>query len=174
MAMTAAAPTIRDATERDMEALDAIYAHYIRETPITFDLETWPPGKRAQWLAERHEQRDVVLVAELDGRAAGFAWSAQFRPKAAYRTTAEVSFYCAPDACGRGLGTALLSPLLARLAALGRHRAVAGVTLPNPASRALLTRHAFTSVGVLHEVGFKLDRYWDVEWFERPLTAPRG
>jgi phosphinothricin acetyltransferase len=164
--------TVRPAVAADMPALDEIYDHYIATTAITFDLDPWPPGRRAAWFAEREQNRDLVLVAERDGRTAGFAWTSQFRPKAAYQTTAELSFYLAPEACGRGIGSALLTALLTPLPALGKHLAVAGVTLPNPASRALLLRHAFTSVGILHEVGHKLDRYWDVEWFERRLDAP--
>ncbi|MCZ7685745.1 MAG: hypothetical protein M5U28_45985 [Sandaracinaceae bacterium] len=50
-----------------------------------------------------------------------------------------------------------------------RHVAMGGLTLPNPASRAMLVAHGFRSVGVLREVGFKLGRYWDVEWLELVL-----
>jgi L-amino acid N-acyltransferase YncA len=33
----------------------------------------------------------------------------------------------------------------------------------------MLLRHGFTPVGVFKEVGEKLGRLWDVEWFERAL-----
>jgi phosphinothricin acetyltransferase len=168
-------PIIRPAIPSDMPALDAIYDHYIATTAITFDIEPWPPGRRSAWLAERAENRDLVLAAELDGRPTGFGWTSPFRTKPAYRTTAELSVYLAPDARGLGLGTSLIAELLAALPSLGKHVAVAGVALPNPASRALFLRHGFTSTGVLHEVGFKLGRFWDVEWFERILApCPTG
>jgi phosphinothricin acetyltransferase len=50
------------------------------------------------------------------------------------------------------------------------HRVVAGVALPNAASIALHKRLGFQDVGVFTEVGLKFDRYWDVRWFERPLS----
>jgi len=162
-------PLVRRATHDDMPALDAIYAHYVATTGVTFDVEPWPAGKRSAWLAEREASGDVVLAAEVSGRAAGFAWTSPFRPKAAYGTTAELSVYLAHEACGRGLGTLLMGALVAELPRMGKRLAVGGVALPNPASRALLVRHGFRSVGVLHEVGFKLDRFWDVEWFERQV-----
>ena len=164
------APLIREARPSDAPALDGIYNHFVTETAITFDVDPWPAGRRAAWLAERVENEDRVLVATEDEVVIGFAWSGTFRPKPAYRSTAEVSFYLSPHAAGRGTGSRLLSALLDELPRLGKHFAVAGTTVPNPASRALLLRHGFRSVGIFHEVGHKLGRYWDVEWFERPLA----
>ena len=47
--------------------------------------------------------------------------------------------------------------------------AIAGVTLPNPASVAIHQRFGFKPAGVTHSVGRKFGRYWDVGWFEKPL-----
>ena len=47
------------------------------------------------------------------------------------------------------------------------HRFYAGITLPNRASIALHERFAFRRLAVFHEVGHKLGRFWDVEWYER-------
>lgn len=158
---------IRPATHGDMGSLNAIYNHYITTSAITFDVEPWTQEQRAAWLDQRIGSGERVLAAELDGRAIGFGWTGPFRPKAAYRTTAELSVYLHADACGRGVGSALLEALLAELRQMDRHVALGGLTIPNPASRAMLVRHGFTSVGVLREVGFKLGRFWDVEWLER-------
>ena len=43
------------------------------------------------------------------------------------------------------------------------------MTLPNDASRALHLAFGFRPVGVFTEQGHKFGRFWDVEWFERPL-----
>src|SRR5262245_30914111 len=146
---------IREARPSDAPTLDAIYNHYVTETAITFDVEPWPQGRRVAWLAERVVNDDRVFVATEDEVVLGFAWSGPFRPKPAYRSTKEVSFYLAPDAVGRGTGSLLLSALLDELPRLGAHLAVAGTTVPNPASRALLVRHGFRSVGLFHQVGHK-------------------
>ena len=53
------------------------------------------------------------IVAELDGRVAGYAYAGPFRPRPAYRFVVEDSVYIAPDAKGRGLGRALMERLIA-------------------------------------------------------------
>jgi phosphinothricin acetyltransferase len=108
-------------------------------------------------------------VAEEAGRVVGYACSVRFRPKSAYSTSVETSVYLDPDLKGRGIGARLYATLFDRLRGEDLHRAYAGVTRPNPASVALHLRFGFRSVGIYREVGRKLGRYWDVEWFEKPL-----
>jgi phosphinothricin acetyltransferase len=47
----------------------------------------------------------------------------------------------------------------------------AGVALPNPASEALHRTTGFAEVGVYERIGFKLDRWVDVRWYQRSLRA---
>ena len=163
--------TVRDARAADLPRLTEIYNHYVLTTPITFDLEPYAPEDRRPWfqqfaLAGRHR----LLVAEEAGRIAGYAGSHQFRTKAAYDTTIETTVYCAPEATGRGIGSLLYGALFQALANEDLRLAVAGATLPNDASVALHERFGFTSVGVMHDVGRKFGRYWDVGWYEKLLT----
>jgi phosphinothricin acetyltransferase len=95
------------------------------------------------------------LIAETDGLVVGYATSSRFRPKAAYQTSVETTIYLAPEATGRGLGTALYAALFAALAEEDLHRAYAGVTLPNTASVALHRKVGFRSLEVYCEVGRK-------------------
>ena len=48
--------------------------------------------------------------------------------------------------------------------------AIAAITLPNAGSVALHERIGFTLAGVMHDVGRKFDRYWDVAWYEKRLA----
>ena len=118
-----------------------------------------------------------VLIAETDGRVVGFASSGPHRPRGGYRTSVETSVYVAPDATGAGIGTALYRVLLEALDRTGLHRAVAGIALPNDASIALHLAFGFRPVGRFTEQGTKFGRFWDVEWYERPMQgrgADRG
>jgi phosphinothricin acetyltransferase len=154
--------------------LTRIYNHYITETAITFDIEPFTPEQRRPWLEKfSPEGRHRCFVAEIDGVVAGWACSDAFRPKAAYDSTVELSVYLDPGATGRGLGRSLYETLLASLAGTDLHLALGGVTLPNDASVALHEHFGFASTGVLREVGWKFDRYWDVEWFAKKLP-PSG
>jgi len=160
---------VRPARADDLPALLEIYNHYVRESHVTFDTEPATPESRREWIdgftaAGPHR----LLVAEREGRVAGYAYSAPVRPRAAYRVSAETTVYVAPDLTGRGIGQALYAELLDGLARDGGiHRAYGVIAVPNPASVALHERFGFRLVGVLSEPGFKFGRYWDVHWYER-------
>lgn len=166
--------TVRRASRSDLAQIVEIYNHYVRETPITFDLESFTEAARGPWFAEHTASaRHQLFVAEQAGRVIGYAGSGKFRDKAAYDTSAETTIYCAPDALGRGVGTMLYRALFDSLAAARAdlHRLLAGITLPNDASMALHRKFGFTDVGVFRENGRKFGRFWDVLWMERPLIV---
>jgi len=163
--------TLRPARLDDLPRLTEIYNHYVRTTAITFDIDPVTVDERRLWFAQfAPSGRHRVLVAEEAGTVLGYAGSHQFRSKQAYDTTVETTVYCAPEATGRGLGTLLYATLFAAIAGEDLRRAVAGITLPNDASVALHERFGFTLAGVMHDVGRKFDRYWDVAWYEKPLA----
>jgi phosphinothricin acetyltransferase len=142
----------------------------VLHTAASFEVEPWTVEARREWFghyAATGPHR--LLVAEVDGTVAGFATSSMFRERAAYARSVETSVYCDPTVTGRGLGTALYSRLFAVLATEDLHRAYAGIALPNDPSEALHRRFGFREVGTYTEVGRKLDRWWDVRWYERPL-----
>src|SRR5437899_1712235 len=116
--------------EDDLSALTDIYNHYVRETPITFDVTPITPDERRPWLLSHPEDGPHrLLVARApgpSGRILGYATSGPFRPKAAYSTSVETSVYLAPDAGGRGIGTLLYERLFEALAGEDVHRAYAG------------------------------------------------
>jgi phosphinothricin acetyltransferase len=160
--------------EDDLGALTDIYNHYIRETPITFDVTPITPDERRPWLLSHPvDGPHRLVVARLPGRSGqilGYATSSPFRPKAAYSTSVETSVYLAPGAGDRGMGTLLYKQLFEALAGEDVHRAYAGVTLPNEASIRIHLRFGFRRIGVYEEVGRKFGAYHDVAWFEKRLT----
>jgi phosphinothricin acetyltransferase len=163
---------IRPAVLTDLAALTEIYNHYVLHTAITFDLKPWTPEERRPWFdAHQTNARHRLIVATEADRIVGYATSSAWRPKAAYDPTVESSVYCDPSEVGRGYGAALYTELFRLIAAEDVHRIVAGVTLPNDRSVKLHERLGFQPVGVFHAVGRKFDRYWDVAWFERPITV---
>lgn len=164
---------IRAATRDDLPRLTDIYNHYVVHTPVTFDIEPWTVEQRIPWFNQFAAMgRYRLLVAAHDGIVVAYAGTTRFRPKAAYDTTVETTVYCAPEATGGGLGSHLYSALFSALDGEKVHRIVAGFVPPNPASDALHRRFGFKTVGVFTECGFKLGRYWDVCWMERPLSQP--
>ncbi len=163
---------IRPAIAADLPPLTDLYNHYIRETPITFDLEPYSVDRRRQTWFDHYATIGPhrLLVAELEGKIMGYATSSPFGSKAAFATSVETSIYLDPSAQQQGVGTQLYQKLFAALAQEPLHRAYALITLPNPASLALHTKLGFYLVGICQEVGCKFDRYWDVAWYEKMLS----
>jgi phosphinothricin acetyltransferase len=109
------------------------------------------------------------LVIEVRGVLAGYAYATPWKSRSAYRHTVESAIYVAPAHAGRGLGTRLYGALLTELRQLGVHAVLGGIALPNAASVALHERLGFEQVGQLREVGWKLQRWVDVGYWEKRL-----
>lgn len=160
----------RAAEAEDIAAIQAIYAHHVATSLGTF--ETEPPD-----LQEMHARHAGIvqagfpfLVAELDGRIAGYAYVNQFRPRAAYRGTVEDSIYVASDTTGVGIGQALLGALIERCTALGLRQMLAVIgDSQNAASIGAHRACGFSYVGVMTSVGRKFDRWVDVVIMQRSL-----
>lgn len=161
-------PSIRPATEADLDGITRVYDQYIVDSAVSFDVEPWPRERRLAWWADHQgHPRLVVLVAEVDGDVVGAAYSSWYRPKVAYEHSLETSIVLDGSWTGRGLGTRLYGALLDGLSAAGAHRAYAVVTLPNDASVALHHRLGFRDVGVEDECGWKLGRWWSTLTLEK-------
>jgi L-amino acid N-acyltransferase YncA len=110
------------------------------------------------------------LVAEQDGRVVGYCYASPFRMRSAYRFTLEDSIYIDAAEVGRGIGRALLEPLLARSAELGYRQMVAviGGSDSVPSIR-LHERLGFARTGLLPAIGFKFGQWVDTVLMQRAL-----
>jgi L-amino acid N-acyltransferase YncA len=159
--------TVREATQADAAACAAIYAPYVTDTAVSF--EEVPPS--AAEMAERIGAAVSWLVLEDAGRVVGYAYAAPFHPRAAYRWACEVSVYLERGSARRGGGRALYEALLARLRDRGFLVAIAGMTLPNPASEGLHRALGFEPVGTYRRIGYKRGAWHDVAWTQKVLAA---
>jgi phosphinothricin acetyltransferase len=161
---------IRPLEEGDLPALTDVYNHYVRETPITFDIEPRSLDQRRQWAAGfASTGRYQCFVAVKDGAPLGWASSHRYNERAAYDPTVASGIYLAPVARGQGLGRKLYAALFEALAREDVHRVFAGITLPNEASVGLHLGFGFERVGIYREVGRKFGRFWDVGTYLKPL-----
>lgn len=163
---------IRDATSVDLPRLLEITNEAIVNTTAVWTLAPTTLEARRAWLTERQASGFPVLVADHDGRVAGFASFGSYRPWDGYLHTVEHSIYVHPDSQGRGTGAALLDALIERAERQGKHVMVAGIEATNAASVRLHQKAGFQQVGVLHEVGRKFGRWLDLLFMEKRLSGP--
>ena len=166
-------PFVRDASAEDLDAIVAIYGQHVEHGLASF--EESPPDVteiERRWKAAA-EAGMPYLVAELEGTVIGFAYGSKYRPRPAYRHTVEDSVYVAPEMVGRGAGGALLAVLIERCAEAGYKQMVAVIgDSANDASINLHARLGFRRVGVLHDIGFKHQRWVDTVLMQRALGPP--
>jgi L-amino acid N-acyltransferase YncA len=165
-----AVDTIRIATPDDAAALAAIYAPYVRDTVISFEMV--PPDETQ--MAERIQKilpRLPWLVHEAGGRVTGYAYAGPHRERAAYRWSVDAGIYLDSGAHRQGIGTALYRVLFEALRLQGYHRVYGGITLPNEASVGLHEAQGFKPIGVYPEVGYKFGAWRDVGWWGLDLGA---
>jgi phosphinothricin acetyltransferase len=165
---------VRPATRADLDATREIYAHYVTTSTATFELT--PPGAD-EWLRRFEAVVDAGLpfvVAELEGRVAGYAYCSPWKARPAYRQTVEDSIYVAPWAAGHGVGGKLLDELLGACVR-SNVRAVLAVVADtrDPASLMLHRKRGFEDAGRLRGVGFKHGRRLDTLLLRRSLAGAR-
>lgn len=161
---------VRDAQEADLPAIQAIYAHHVLHGLGSF--EEVPPdlAEMARRFAELKVKNMPYLVAQEDGRVLGYAYANFYRPRSAYRYSAEDSIYVAHDAVGRGVGRRLLQTLIDRCTAMGFRQMVAVIgDSQNRGSIALHAAQGFQKVGNLPSTGYKFGRWVDSFLMQRSL-----
>ncbi|GBR75709.1 GNAT family N-acetyltransferase [Acidiphilium acidophilum] len=161
---------IRPATTDDLPACQAIYAHHVLEGTGSFD--EVPPSLEAMTARYRQivEAGRSWLVAEDETGLLGFAYYDQYRPRTAYRFTAENSVYVREDVRGQGVGKALVARLIrdARSSGFRQMLAVIGDS-ENIGSIGVHASLGFQRVGTMRDVGFKFGRWLDVIVMQRNL-----
>jgi L-amino acid N-acyltransferase YncA len=138
-----------------------IYEDGIASGVATF--ETHPPT----WERWDAGHPDIRVVADLEGRVAGWCALSPSSDRACYRGVAEESVYVAAEAHGRGVGRALLDVVIARSEAAGIWTLEAGIFPENKPSLRLHLGCGFRLVGVRAGLG-ESDGVWrDVLLLER-------
>lgn len=164
------APTIRSAIPADISAIAEIYAEAVNHGTATFELVPPDAGEMRRRFDELRRGGFPYLVAEIDGRIAGYAYAGLYRARPAYHFTVENSVYLAPATHRRGIGLALLTELIAQCEARGYRQMVAVIgDSANVASIGVHARAGFELTGTLRHVGFKFGRWLDTVLMQRAL-----
>jgi phosphinothricin acetyltransferase len=165
-------PLIRPSRDEDIPAITAIYQHHVLTGTGTFEID---PPSEADMLTRR---ADVLakglpyLVVEDAGQVLGFAYCNWFKPRPAYRFSAEDSIYMAADARHKGLGKALLAELCAQAERAGVRKFLAVIgDSGNAGSIGVHRSVGFTHVGIIQSCGWKFERWLDVVMMEKTLGA---
>jgi L-amino acid N-acyltransferase YncA len=163
-------PLIRPSQPADMAQITAIYQHHVLHGTGTFEID--PPS-----LADMTARREDVLskglpylVLEDQGQVVGFAYCNWFKPRPAYRFSAEDSIYLATGTAGRGWGRMLLAELCQAAEKAGIRKLIAVIgDSGNAGSIGVHAATGFQHVGVVSGCGWKFERWLDIVMMEKAL-----
>lgn len=162
--------TIRTAREEDAAELLSIYAPYVRDTVITFELEA-PSAEEFAGRIRNTLRKYPYLVAESGGVLLGYAYASPFKTRAAYDWAVETSVYVRTGLRGLGTGTALYGALEQALRSMNIQNLNACITWPNPESVGFHEKFGYKTVGRFTQCGFKSGAWRDVVWMEKHLGS---
>lgn len=169
--MAAHSLVIREALEQDVPGILAIYNDVIATSTAVYREDPASLDDRLQWFNARREQGHPILVAAGDSGILGFASYGDFRSWPGYRFSVEHTVHIRADERGRGVGTMLMQALIRRAAEQDKHVMIGGVDADNEPSLRFHERLGFVRAARLRQVGFKFDRWLDLVFVQRILTA---
>ena len=162
--------SIRPSRDADVPAITAIYAHHVLHGTGTF--ETTPPteGEMAARRADVLAKGLPYIVMEDAGQVVGYAYCQWFKPRPAYRFSAEDSIYMHPEVAGKGLGRQLLTELVRQAEAAGVRKLLAVIgDSANAGSIGVHRALGFTQAGVIRSCGWKFERWLDIVIMEKAI-----
>ena len=161
---------IRPSQTEDIPAIAAIYAHHVLHGTGTFEIDPPAPNDMAQRRLAVLAKGLPYLVAARGDQVMGFAYCNWFKPRPAYRFSAEDSIYLADEAMGQGLGRVLLAELMAQAEKAGVRKLIAVIgDSANHGSIGVHRSAGFSMVGVLKSCGWKFDQWLDVVMMDKAL-----
>lgn len=162
---------IRDARPGDLPAIRDIYNDAVLNTTAIWNEQAVDLGNRQAWFSARQTQGYPVLVAvDAEDNVLGYASFGDWRPFDGFRHTVEHSVYVRSDQRGNGLGPLLMSALIERARAGGKHVMVAAIESGNAASIRLHERAGFAITGQMPQVGTKFGRWLGLTFMQLVLN----
>ncbi len=157
---------IRNALTKDIDDINEIYNYEVLNGVATFDTEEKTYEEREEWL-NHHNEKYPCIVVEKDGKVLAWGSLTQYSTRKAYDGTCEISIYVHQNARGMGFGKEIIRELLDRAKNNGIHVILSRVAGENEASKQLHINFDFELVGILKEVGYKFNRYIDVNFYQK-------
>lgn len=161
---------IRKTEKRDLPALLAIYNHEVEHGVATLDLHPRTMAQWEEWYESHSTDTHFILTAEVNGVPAGYASLSEYRTKEAYASTVELSIYVGEAYRRMGVASALMEAILKIAKEHPKiHSVVSVITSGNEASARIHEKFGFRFCGTLHEVGYKMGAFRNIDNYELPV-----
>jgi phosphinothricin acetyltransferase len=153
------------ATQNDLSKILDIYNDAVDNTTATFDINHQTLDQRIQWFNKLSKTHPIIVAIE-DENVSGFASLSPFREKEAYKQTAELSVYVDEKYRAKGIATTLINNLLELSENYNIKTIISVITTGNDSSVHIHKKLGFKYMGTLTSVGYKFDKWLDVDFYQ--------
>lgn len=163
---------IREANDRDADAIASIYNHYVRIGGATFDKAPWTLGQTRQRL--NSDDGGLWFVAckdenphssQIDGWVSARPFSARY----GYRFSLETAVYVHDQAKQQGIGRQLMESMISQCQQRSIHYLMARIVAGNDCSIDFHRQFGYEVIGTQKEVGHMDDQWLDVVLLQKLL-----
>lgn len=160
---------------KDAKELLDIYAPYVLETAISFEIEV-PSLEEFENRITQISSKYPYLKAIVDGEIVGYAYASSFKGRKAYDWSVETTVYIKKDCRRMGIGKMLYEQLEISLQSMGILNMNACIACPSKPDEFLTDDSerfhcamGFTLVGKFHNSGHKFNSWYDMIWMEKMI-----
>lgn len=167
---------LRPATVEDAEALRNIYAHYILNTAVTFEMEVPSVEEFAGRIVGTLKKYPYLVATKIDGSIVGYAYAVALKGRRALDCSVEASIYLNAAVHGQGVGRRLYQALEQELKAMRVTNVYVSIAYAEQEDEYLThgsvrfhERMGYTLCGDFHHCAVKFGRPYDLLWMEKFL-----
>ena len=166
---------IREAKIQDAKSLVEIYAHYVKNTAVSFEYKV-PSVEEFEERIRHITGKYPYIVCLKDDKIVGYAYASAYSSREAYSWTATSSIYVDKDFHRQGAGSLLYKELEDRLRKQGIVNLLAGVAYSETEDKYLTkdsyhfhTKMGYEKVAHMKAIGKKFDHWYDLIWLQKKL-----
>jgi phosphinothricin acetyltransferase len=151
-------------------AVMAIFNHYIENGFSAYPERRLPGEFFGRFLDMTRGYPAFAIKEQGSGQVVGFCFLHAYHPMPAFKATAEITYFIAPQATGMGIGSSALDLLENEARKMGVRVILASISSLNEGSVAFHRRHGFCECGRFRGIGRKLGRDFDMVWMQKDLV----
>lgn len=168
----------RCVTPEDADRLLEIYSYYVKNTAISFEYEV-PSIEEFRERIVNITKKYPYICAIVDGTIIGYAYAGVFHARKAYEHSVELSIYVELEKRRGGCGRILYNVLEEMLKKQGIKNLYACIAVPPKKADEYLNfdsvkfhkKMGFKLAGHFHACGKKFDRWYDMVYMEKIISA---
>ena len=158
--------TFETMAEQHRHTVIDIFNYFVRNTWAAYPEE--PVGSGFfDYLLQVSKGYPTCIVRNGAGAVAGFALLRAHLPSAAFRKTAETTYFILPEHTRQGLGSLIIERFVADARNIGVETMLANVSSRNTVSLQFHRKMGFSECGRFTRIGRKFGEDFDVVWMQR-------